>query len=418
MKFVMVLPPSPWLISDRDQPFLGALYFVSAIKNYGLEVDVVDLAGMPEEHWHFPIGDVYGVTGATPNFPYMKKIIEILKTREPNKPVIVGGVHATVLPRHILEHTRADICVVGEAEYSITGIINKIATGQKMERVALSIAPEDLNQLYYPDRDCIDYYDYMVPKTYKYLVSQNNVREASIITGRGCPFNCSYCGSHFIYKGKVRLRKAYSVFSELKMLKDKYDIGLCNFVDDTFPLNNERVYDICELIAPLGIKWFFLTRVDVVDLDLFKYMKECGCVSVTFGFESGSNKMLDILNKKTTLEQAYKAIKISKAAGLKVRGQLMVGLPYESDEDVEATATFIKKSTEVDTFGLHILQPFPGCDIWLNPDRYGFEIKDKIEFDKYHTIGKPEDILTEDSIKWERFKYLKSVIGNRSIDVV
>lgn len=408
MKLVLIIPPSPWLISDRDQPMMGILYISSYVKSKGYDVQVCDLAGIPEKHWHIPVGDMYGVTGTTPNFPYMKKIIAKLKDREPYKKVIVGGVHASVLPDHILKNTKADICVVGEGEKAIIDIIegnnnSKIVYGQQFSNLDLP----------FPDRKSIDYFDYLKPQTYKYLA---DVREASIITGRGCPFSCSFCASNKLYNGKVRFRSPRDVFLELANLKNDYNIGMCNFVDDTFMINKVRVKAICNLIESLSIKWFFLTRVDFVDYDLFVDMKKAGCISVTFGFESGSNRILKIINKNTTVEQAYEAIKISKMAGLKIRGQLMVGLPFERDIDVEATARFIRNSPQVDTFGLHVFQPFPGCDVWQSPNKYEWKIDKNTDFNNFHTIGKPGEKLTSDNRIWDQFQYLKSVIGNRNID--
>ena len=96
-KIVLIIPPSPWLISDRDIPMLGILYLSSYLKKYyEVEVEVCDLSGLSEPDWYIPIGDIYGVTGTSPHFIYMKRIIDILKDREPDKPVIVGGVHATL----------------------------------------------------------------------------------------------------------------------------------------------------------------------------------------------------------------------------------------------------------------------------------------------------------------------------------
>ena len=411
MKLVFILPPSPWLMSDRDQPFLGALYVIAYVKYWGYEVQVCDLSGLPEEYWHIPVGDVYGITGTTPHFPYMKKIIDKLKDREPHKKVVVGGVHASVLPNHILQNTKADICVVGEGESVMLDIMNDDSNGNKIVK---GKPFEDLDFLPFPDRNSIDYYDYLIPQTYKYLISKT--KEASIITGRGCPYNCSFCASNKLYRNKVRFRSATNVYYELRDLKNDYDIGMCNFVDDTFILNKRRVREICDKVKHLDIKWFFLTRVDHVDYDLFVKMREAGCISVTFGFESGSNKVLKGIRKNTTVEEAYNAIDIAKRAGFKIRGQLMVGMPFETDQDVEATAEFIRKANKVDKFGLHVFQPYPGCDVWENPSRYGWKIDKDTNFDKYHTIGKPEARLTDDNKIWNWYNYLKSVIGQRSID--
>jgi len=409
MKLVLIIPPSPWLMSDLDQPITGPLYISSHLKSLGHDVQVCDLAGLSEENWRIPVGDVYGITGTTPNFPWIKKIASILKERDPNKLVVVGGVHATVLPNHILSRTKADACVVGEGENTmldlmlgmelekIPGVVTRKGRGPTRELI------KDISKLHHPDRESIDYFKYLVPQTYKYL---SNAREGSIITSRGCPYKCSYCGSYNIHKGKVRFREPDDVFLELKYLKDRFDIGLCNFVDDTFTLKKKRVHKICELIKPLGIKWFFLTRVDRVDEDLFKEMKASGCVSVTFGFESGSNKMLKAMRKGTTVEQAKKAIKLSHKVGLKIRGQLMTGLPNETEEDIEATGNFIKESPEVEVFGLHKFQPFPGCDVWENPTSYNFKIDTDTDFEDYHTIGGSLD---------ESYGYLIDIIGERDI---
>lgn len=419
MKFVMVLPPSPWLMSDRDQPLTGALYIVAALKSYGYEVQVCDLAGLPEDYWHIPVGDVYGVTGTTPHFPYMRKIIEKLKIRNPDCIVIVGGVHATVAYEHVYAKTKADACVIGEGEDIIISMMWEIEKyGKLQQKVYFSENHLTLDRLPFPDRASIDYYDYLIPQTYKYLVSNNSVRETSVITGRGCPYQCSYCASNKIYKGNVRFRTAYNVFYELKGLKDTYDIGLCNFIDDTFILDTKRVAEICYYIKPLGIKWFFLTRVDRVDAGLFEKMRDAGCISVTFGFESGSDRILKAIKKNTTVKQAYEAIDIAKKAGFKIRGQLMVGLPFEEDEDVEATAAFIRKADKVDTFGLHVFQPYPGSDVWEYPWKYNWKIDKDTDFSDYHTIGKPNAQLTRDTIVWNRFGYLKSVIDKRSIDLL
>ena len=409
MKLVIIIPPSPWLMSDRDQPMMGVLYVTAYVKSKGYDTQVCDLAGIPEEHWHIPVGDIYGVTGTTPNFPYMKRIIDILKRREPHKKVVVGGVHASVLPYHILDQTKADICVIGEGEQAMVDILE----GRSNGNIVRGSRFVNLDHAPFPDRKSIDYFDYLKPQTYKYLA---DVREASIITGRGCPFKCCYCIGNKLYDGYVRFRSPQNVFLELANLKEEYNIGMCNFVDDTFILNKTRVKNICDSIKSLGIKWFCLTRTDLVDYDLFVEMRDAGCLSITFGFESGSNKVLKAIKKNTTVEQAYEAIKITKKAGLRIRGQLMVGLPSEDDIDVEATARFIRNSPQVDTFGLHVFQPYPGCDVWENPDNYKWEIDKNTDFSDFHTIGKPGERLTSDDRIWDKYLYLKNVIGSRSID--
>jgi radical SAM superfamily enzyme YgiQ (UPF0313 family) len=137
---------------------------------------------------------------------------------------------------------------------------------------------------------------------------------------------------------------------------------------------------------------------------------------MNFGFESGSNNMLKILRKGVTVEQAYTAIEMVKKAGMKVRGQLMTGLPGETDEDVEATATFVRTAKEVDAWGIHILRPFPGTPMWEHPEKYGLKINTDTDFDDWHTCGKVGSKLTEDSIVQHRLDYLRSVAAEKSVE--
>jgi len=421
MKLVLILPPSPWLISDRDQPFLGTLYLCSYLRSKGHQVQVCDLSGLSMESWFLPVGDVYGVTGVSPHFQYVQRIIEILKERDSKCKVIVGGVHASLLPNHVLARTKADYCVVGEGEVpmdlylsnedprTIAGFVGREFSNRPAHPL------KDLNSLPFPSREDVDYYDYLTPRTYKYLTTN---RDASIMSGRGCPYRCAFCASYNLNQGKVRFRSSVNVYEELKYLKERFDVGMVNFVDDTFTLLPSRVLDLCNKISVLELKWYCLTRVDKANLSLFQTMKNSGCISVTYGFESGSNQMLKKMKKNTTVEQARDAIVKAKSAGLKIRGQLIVGFPGESVETVEETAEFIRNSPEVDAWGVHVFQVYPGTDVWCNSEAYGIpQYKaERLEFG--HTIGKPGDELTDDQRIQDWFDYLRCVAGEHNIDKV
>lgn len=423
MKVVLIIPPSPWLISDRDIPMLGPLYIASYLKASGREISVCDLSSLPEENWYIPVGDIYGVTGVSPQFIYMKRIIEILKDREPDKPVIVGGVHATVCPEHVLANTRADACVLGEGEIAMDEIaegwawddIRGVMTRDFGGKGDIGPVRNLIGPFRPPDRSAIDYYSYLVPRTFGYM-AENVKREGSIITGRGCPFDCAFCASRALYGGVVRFHSPEHVVDEMLLMRDSYGVEMVNFLDDTFIINHKRVAAICDLMIEkkVGMKWFCLTRVDCVDRDLMLKMKAAGCLSLAIGFESGSNRILELMNKKATVEQAKACIKEVASAGLMINGQLMVGFPGETDEDVSLTAKFIEENPEVDTFGLHVFQPFPGSDVWERPWKYGITICKDTDFSSYHTIGKHGGIYQGDPVIDGRYRWLKDLLGNRS----
>ena len=421
-KVVLIIPPSPWLLSDRDIPMFGILYIASYLKSM-CEVVVCDLSSIPEDQWFIPVGDLYGITGVSPQFIYMDKIITLLKDREPDAPVIVGGVHATVYPEHILENTRADACVVGEGEYTMRRMlmgddwqyIDGLQTrGKKAIPYTnlVNLSKRIANEMFYPDRKAIDYYSYLKPRTFGYMADVK--KEGSIMTGRGCPYSCSFCASSKMHGNKVRFSSAEAVINEFLYLRDEFGVEMVNVFDDTFILDKTRVYKICQGLKDSGMRWFCNTRVDCIDKDLLVEMKKSGCLSVGIGFESGSNRLLKLINKKATIEQARECVNVVSSTGLMINGQLMCGLPTETVEDVELTVDFIRNNPEVDTFGLHMFQPFPGTDVWEHPEKYGMKIDKNTDFSDYHTIGKHNGSYHKDPILDARFKYLKAAIGDRS----
>jgi len=189
---------------------------------------------------------------------------------------------------------------------------------------------------------------------------------------------------------------------------------MVNFLDDTFILDKKRVYRICQLLKPSGLKWFCLTRADCIDRDLLLEMKSAGCLSVAIGFETGSDRLLQLMNKKITVAQARECVKVVSSTGLMINGQLIVGFPTEGLKDVHLTEQFIKDNPEVDTFGLHMFQPFPGTDVWDHPDKYGITIDRDTDFSDFHTIGRHDGKYHNDPVLDARYRYLKSVLGDRS----
>jgi anaerobic magnesium-protoporphyrin IX monomethyl ester cyclase len=419
-KVVLIIPPSPWQLSDRVYPFSGILYIAAYLKQHSTcEVTVCDLTGFAEEDWFIPIGDLYGITGATPNFVYMKAIIEILKKREPYKPVIVGGVHATVHPASILGKTLADACIIGEGEKTVLQIVNGedwknipgIAT-REYDTGPPSLI-DDIDALPLPDLKAIDYYSYLrssVPEYYNYL-SPGTKREASVILSRGCYFNCSFCGSKKIHGGKVRVRSAPAVVDEFLYLRDEFGVQMVNVMDDTFIMSEKRTYKICDLLIEkkVGMKWYCLIRASKVDINLLLKMKAAGCLSVTVGFESGSDRILKLMNKKTTVAAARSCIETVFKSGLMIYGFIIVGFPTETEYDVELSADFIRNNPEVDTWQLHVFQPYPGCDVWEHPEKYGAVINKDTDFSDYITKG---NHITDPVID-KQYRYLKEVMGNK-----
>lgn len=428
MKVVLISLPSPWLISDRVSNLLGILYVAAYLKKNGVDVQVVDLASIPEEHWYFPIGDIYGISCVSPQFIYARKIVNLLRERQKDALLVVGGVHPTSLPMETLRDTVFDIAVIGEGEETmleialgksqpdILGIYykkNNSIIGNKRRPLRTN-----LDELPFPARDMIDTFSYRRVDVMEYLGKPKNNCELTMITSRGCPYNCIFCSQQLMTESKCRFVSASRVLEEVEELISKYDVGRINFVDDMFTVDKRRLNEICKGLKAFGVEWQCLTRADDLDLDMYKTMAECGCVGVTFGIESGSQKILDIAQKRITVEQNRKGIKIAKKAGLKVRSQLMVGLPGEDDQTIEETRQFIL-SAPSDVWSIHIFVPFPGCKVWRESEKYNFYIDKNTDFSDYHTVGKPgewKNVINPNKERIIRYKdYLLEAAKGKNI---
>jgi len=415
-KIVFIILPSPWLISDRDTPVLGPLYVAAAARAGGYEVQVADLCGLPEEYWYIPKGDIYALSITSPQHIYAEKVVKLLRKREPQCYIIAGGFHPTVLPNRVLE-LGVNQVVRGEGEEAIIQILE----GNK-ERIFCAPLIKDIDKIPLPARDLVDSWSYHKLGTNSVMGDTPKMREGFIFTARGCPFKCAFCGQAAMWKRKVRFRNIDKVMEEIDMLMDDYDVDRIYFEDDTFVLSKKRVEEFCDKIYPRykkGLDWHCLSRVDMADLKLYKKMKWAGCKQITYGIESFSNKTLKTINKLVTAEQNEKGIDIAKEAGLKVRAQMIVGVPGETWEDMKENEKYIKRS-KADSFGIHILMPLPGSDIWENPKKYNITLNKDTDFSNYHTIGKRglNDVVLDNPppkevIKWK--SYLLKVAGERDI---
>ena len=410
MKLILINLPSPWLISDRDTTPNGILYIAAYLRNK-FDVSVTDLAGLEEKDWLIPDADIYGISTTTPQYPYALKVIQKLRDRQKCE-IVLGGIHPTVLPERTLKESGVDYLVVGEGEY----VMERICLGKEKKGIIQEPLIKDIDKIPPPAIDMIDAYEYLSIGTNAYIAGAK--REAYIQTARGCPYNCAFCCQKSIWRGMVRQRSLKNIMKEVDNYLTRYNVDQVYFNDDTFILDEDRVRKLCRLMSKRVI-WHCLSRVDRVNLKILKIMRKSGCRAVTYGVESGSDTMLKSMNKGITSDMAYKAVCIAKEAHLKVRCQMIVGFPGETDKTIRETAEVVKR-TPSDIWGFHTFVPFPGCSVWNNPEKYNFLLdKDRINFGDFHTIGKPGEWKTiiHPQVKKVRewLKYLISVANKKNI---
>lgn len=379
MNVLLIQPPQYYYGKTRAPNFFprGAGHIVTSLLNAGHVVEVLDIYAHQYENREVIDNlkkaefDIAAISAMSTQYNYVKWLADELKILYPQKKIILGGALATFSSQTVLENTGIDICVIGEGEKTIVELLSHLdglgqvrgihfkKDGQFVETQDREYI-EDLNEIPLPAyaRFPLDIYlrSSFVIAPYRPL----RIKTASIICGRGCPFDCNYCSR--VFKG-LRLRSVDNIINEIIYLKDQYQIQGIFFSDDTLTIKKERVYALCDKIRPLKLKWNCQGRVNNVDLALLRYMKASGCLAVGYGIESGSQKILDNMNKRATVEQAEIALKNTVRAGLYPIVQMMFGYPGETRETLQETIDFFKRADNPGD-ALSPVTPLPGTRLW------------------------------------------------------
>jgi anaerobic magnesium-protoporphyrin IX monomethyl ester cyclase len=313
--------------------------------------------------------DILGISALSTQYNYVKWFCEEFRNTF-DISILTGGLLSTYNSEIVLEHTKTDICVIGEAENTIIDILKNMddLTGVNgisyknydNKIIANPIREEsvDVNKLPMPAYHLFDMEKYIEKTSLTYIKKQT--RTMGIITGRGCPYNCTFCSKSF---KKFRLRTADNVIKEIKYLIENYDVNAIHFLDELLISSKRRAEDLCAKMKPLNVIWDCQGRVNTVDYNILRKMKDAGCVSVGFGIESGSQKILDKMKKKITVKQSEEAMKNALKAGLEVKVQMIFGYPGENRETINDTIKLFKKVCHPGRRFLFIT-PIPGSPLY------------------------------------------------------
>lgn len=315
--------------------------------------------------------DVIGLTCSTPNFFRAIELAQIAR-KNSNAKIVLGGVHASALPEFIIE-TYSDLidCLVrGEGEITMLELIKAYQKNSGLEAIKgivykkdnkiIANEPrpfiEDLDSVPFPARDLIPqklFWPNLHNSRYKNCLS--------ILTSRGCPFNCSFCAARIISGRKYRMHSVDYVLEEMEMLKKDYNAQQLLITDDTFTINHERLEEICRgmIKKGLGLKWFCFAQVNTVNKEILKLMKQAGCYNIGFGVESADEEILKKMGKPIKPEQALKTIRTANEIGLKTQAFYIFGTPGETKEQMERTIKFAKRVNSTLVF-FNMLVPYPG----------------------------------------------------------
>ncbi|MCK5624621.1 B12-binding domain-containing radical SAM protein [Candidatus Pacearchaeota archaeon] len=390
----LIHPPHPEGLEDKLDAPLGLLYIASTLEKEGYSVKVNDLSGISQEDWQIGSANVYGITTYVPSIKISENIAKICKEKNPSAKIVVGGAHPTEAPREM--SSLFDIIVIGEGELAFLDILKDFPNNKRYYQKALE---KKLDLYPNPAYHLID------PFSYKRTIGGET--SLTLLTSRGCPYSCSFCGLDKSHQ-TVKKRSPESVAEEIKGLKEKYGIKKYNFQDDIFTIDRKRLYAMLDLFKPLDIGFRAFGRAGINNQEDFFRLKEAGCDMLAWGIESGSQKILDKMNKKSTVQDNKDVIKWAKEAGITSRSFFILGFPGETKETIEETKRFIEE-TNPDQFFISNFVPYPGTDVWKHPEKYGITHINK-DFDNYYQVDKTfsggANIETE-SLTKEEFKELE-----------
>lgn len=351
-KITLVVPNSPFLISQKVHPPLGVLYLASSLRNHSVEI--IDLGGLKRLEQEKRIkgidSDFVGVSVTTPQFVDGSWIRSVL----PEGCVsIIGGVHVTHQPLDGLT-AGYDFVVAGEAEK----VLPKIIENNVYENIIYGSEMLNIDEICFPDRSAIDIH------SYKYYIDDEPA--TTMLTSRGCPFDCAFCSK--IWQ-KVRFHSAGYVQKELKEIKEKYGFNAVLFFDDVFTLKPKRLKNICDFLKQERMLWRCFVKSNTVNKKMLGMMAQSGCKEIGIGIESGSEMLLEGIHKGNTVAQSKQVIQWAHDAGIRVKGFFIVGLPGESHETIEETKQFIN-DCPCDDYDFSLLSVLPGSRIWSQSKGY------------------------------------------------
>jgi anaerobic magnesium-protoporphyrin IX monomethyl ester cyclase len=337
------------------------------------DVSIVDF-NVATTHWsEYPYRDfdVVGISVDTSRCPVSFDIARAAK--EQGLTVVVGGPHVSFMAEEALATGVIDYVVRNEGEYSFLSLVEFLAKSRPFDEVRGVAYLDDGKVLKTPDAPFIHDLD-SLPFPARDLLPLDLYRErmngrlmTTMVTSRGCPFNCDFCSSSEFFGVRWRARSVENMLEEIDIIHNKHGYRALSFVDDNFTLNPERAVKVSERISANGwdIVWAAMTRVDTVvkHPEMVRAMAKAGFSWTFIGFESGSQEMLDAYGKKAGTEDARRAITILKDNNVRVTGAFILGALGETEEMIENTIEFAKE-LDPTRAQFSLLTPYPGAKLY------------------------------------------------------
>lgn len=399
MRILLVHPPgSNWVQGSEDPTGaavrmapIGILSIAAYLLREGHEVRVMDLAGVPAAGIPASFTAVLsafrpqlvGFSAVTSNFSNAYGLAKEAKKLDPSRVTVFGGVHVSALRGAILaDYPAIDLVVTGEGEQAMAEIAAGAAyatiqglvyrDGDQVRDNGIRSDLVKLDDLPLPAYQLLDGF----PRQYEgALFNYPQAPTATIISSRGCPYDCSYC-DRSVFRSSFRSNSPEYLYAQMALLKREFGIRHIFFYDDLFTFNRKRIEAFCTLLMekPLGMTFNCAVRVGHIDDDLLRLLKRAGCWMVSLGVESGAPEILARHKSNISFDEMKTTVMQIRRSGLRAKGLFMMGLPGETEETVRTTAAFIN-GLELDDMNMTKFTPFPGSPLYRT-------IRDEGDFDE------------------------------------
>ncbi|TMB43922.1 MAG: B12-binding domain-containing radical SAM protein [Deltaproteobacteria bacterium] len=353
----------------------------AAAKAAGHAVGLIDLRALSGwEHFRSLVRSsdtpVWGITSWSLHYPDAVRAMRVIKEERPEAVIVLGGVHATINTRQVLNNALADHVVTKEGEVSFPRLLASLDAGEQPPRL-IEGEPPDLDAIPWVDRDLFDVSGElltpMVPRLPLPFITTN--------AGRGCPFKCNFCqpAERMVFGNKAKIRSAQNVVDELLHLRDRYGFRSWMAHDDLFFLNPKWMLEFCDRYQAAGLDQPFICqmRADMICRfePVVQRMAEAGLAWAMIGFESGSQRILDLFEKGTTVEQNLRAAEICRQHGVKVWANIMFGAPSETKAEALETVRMVWKIGP-EHFSPSFFTPTPGSGMFDVVERQDLAVVD------------------------------------------
>jgi anaerobic magnesium-protoporphyrin IX monomethyl ester cyclase len=391
-------PPSDYQEGDLDADFFqtpyGLLSLGAQALRAGHQVKVFNLSGFAwsrvEEIVAQLDADVFALSCWTANRRGVGLTVKEIRRRHPRAHIVVGGPHATPLPREVMRHyPEIDTLCAGESEGSFMEIVERLEQGASTKGIAGTWYREGADVVQAASRDSIQNLDT--------LASPHQYFDTHIfMTSRGCPWACTFCGAESSWGRGFRGQSVPYVLDALEHATARARVKMLQIKDDTFTTNKKRVLELCRGIRDRKLKflWSCDTRVDVLNEELLREMRLAGCQRLSLGVETGSPTILKNIDKKITVDEIIAAAEMAKKYGVHVRFYMMLGNRGETAQTFRETLDFLARARP-HQYIFSCLSVFPGTHDFQDAERAGWLDRERYFTEEFQELKVPFDASDE-----------------------